>query len=452
MSRGGLGLVAAIALALAVAALAGAFSSGQPPALLLGGARGPAIRIETDPVGLSIEYWLLGEQLGRGSCPPAALVGALRALGTPTLRIGGDSSDQTAPTGTPRQPGLSRLPSGFWGRLGCLERESGVAVVIGLNLAWGNPGWDAQMAAGARRAVPPSRLSFELGNEPDIYGEPVNWWNGHALVSSPMPFATYLARARTVEALLGRGARIEGPDFASGRWVAAIPSLARTLHYRVIDAHYYPLEGCNGHHGASAAALLTHAIQRKLDERVRIARDARAAGLAAVISEANSVSCGGAPGVSDQPAAAVWAVRTVLTALRDGFSSVRFHSAGRSYDPFVVSGQRLEERPLFNGLEFAASALTRGARLQALAGAGAFDGVQIERPDATRTILLSNYGSKQRWVALHAHLRAAVVSLTSSSARAARTSVSPQRGLLRVDLPPNSVDAITFGAHDAVRT
>jgi hypothetical protein len=446
VSRRRFGLVAAIALALAVAALAGAFGSAQPPALVLGGASGPAITIDTDPVGLSIEYWLLGEQLGNASCPPAALVRALRALGVPTLRIGGDSSDQTAPTGTPRQPGLSRLPSGFWGRLRCLERETGVAVVVGLNLAWGKPAWAAQMVAGARRAVPRSRLSFELGNEPDIYGEPVAWWNGRALVSAAMPFATYLARATTVEALLGAGARIEGPDFASGRWVAAIPSLARTLHYDTLDAHYYPLEGCNGHHGASAAALLSHAIQRKLDERVRIARDARAAGLPAVISEANSVSCGGAAGVSDQPAAAVWAVRTVLTALRDGFSSVRFHSSGRSYDPFVVSGQTLTRRPLFSGLQFAAAALTRGARLQALAGAGAFDGVEIERPDATRTVLLSNYGAKATWVALHAQVGATVVSLASTSATATTTRVSPQRGLLRVELAPDSVVAITLAA------
>jgi len=53
--------------------------------------------------------------------------------------------------------------------------------------------------------------------------------------------------------------------------------------------------------------------------------DAGAARVPAIISEANSVSCGGMAGVSNSPASAVWAVRFVLSALKTGFREVRFH-------------------------------------------------------------------------------------------------------------------------------
>src|SRR4029077_9742992 len=77
-----------------------------------------------------------------------------------------------------------------------------------------------------------------------------------------------------------------------------------------------------------------------------VVADARAAGAPAIISEANSVSCGGLGGVSDSPATAVWAARFVLSALKTGFGEVRFHFSGGSYDPFVVQGAQVLTRPL----------------------------------------------------------------------------------------------------------
>ena len=54
----------------------------------------------------------------------------------------------------------------------------------------------------------------------------------------------------------------------------------RTLHLRTVDAHFYPLDACHPP-GARPRALLSRAVQIKLDERVRLARDARAARLRA---------------------------------------------------------------------------------------------------------------------------------------------------------------------------
>jgi hypothetical protein len=224
--------------------------------------------------------------------------------------------------------------------------------------------------------------------------------------------------------------------------VKALPALARTLHLSALDAHFYPLDACRTSAGASAAALLSRAIQLKLDERVRVARDARAAGLPAVISEANSISCGGVAGVSDSPAAAVWAVRLVVVALRSGFDSVRFHSSGGAYDPFVLRGGRLTLRPLYRGLQAAAALLLPGATLRAIPSAKALDGVAISAAAST-TDVLSNYTAAPRAVTVPTHGRARVEAIVARMPTVRVWTVTGSGGRALVTLPANSVVAIT---------
>ena len=447
--KSALALAAALLAALAVLLilLAGHTDErhAEAPPLVLGAPAGPAIKIGPGVVGLSIEYQLLARELGASRCPPIALLRAIKGLGSPAIRIGGDSQDETAPSGTPPHPGVSDLPVGFWARLGCLERETSVPVVVGLNLASGEPAWAATVAADARAVIPPSRLRFELGNEPDIYGGHVPWWNGTRLVHGPMPFPTYLARARELAAAIGRGSQIEGPDFASGRWIKELPALAHALGFSAFDAHYYPLDACRSDAGDSAAALLSRDIQVKLNERVRIAREAHAAGLPALISETNSISCGGVAGISDSPAAAVWAVRLLLTALRDGFGSVRFHASGGAYDPFVIDGAALTTRPIYLGLQLASEVLAPGAALRAIPSARALAGVAVSAKTST-TYILSNYTAAALAVALPAGrgVRAAAVRARAPTLR--QWNPRSGAGRVRVSLPPNSVVAITAPA------
>ncbi len=446
-----LALAAVIALGLAALIVPGRLgeapreraAAASPATIALGAPTGPAVSVGPHAIGLSIEYPLLAHDLGSGRCPPSALVHALESLGSPPIRIGGDSQDAVAPAGTPAYPGVSDLPPGFWSRVACLERETRAPVIVGLNLASGEPGWAGALAASARAAIPRRLLSFELGNEPDIYGTRVRWWNGHALTSAAMPWATYLARARAVEAVLGAGSVFEGPDFASGRWVRRVPALTSTLHLRAIDAHFYPLDACRSPAAATTAALLSRQIQAKIDERVRLARDARAERLPAVISETNSVSCGGVAGISDQPAAAVWAVRMVLRALRAGFSSVRFHASGSAYDPFVVNGGVLTARPLERGLRFAADVLGAGSVLRADANGSPLDAVTITRPDGARTVVLSNYAAAPRWVSLAARGPVSVVGVVAAGPSAHSTAGATVAGRALVELAPSSVEAIS---------
>jgi hypothetical protein len=346
--------------------------------LLVGGLQTAASRAEGAaaaivrqlPFGLSIEYPLLEKALGNGACPSPALVQAVRSLGSPTLRIGGDSQDLAGPTAAYHYV----IPPSFWTTLGCLARESGAPVVVGLNFATGPVADELATIAAAGQAVPASQLSFSLGNEPDLYrfshilpNEP--GFIVPAFRPPPWTAAAYAEEWASRRAMLGR-IRIEGPDLAGIGWRVPIARLLTTKPPDAMTVHAYPTVAC-GSAGAptTAARLLSEHASVGLVEKYRwLLVAARAAHRPAVISESNSASCGGKPGVSDTPVAGVWAARYVVAALLAGFEQVRFHTAGTSYDSLAFeAGGAIAIRPLGHALLFLHRWIPVGSRISSLA-------------------------------------------------------------------------------------
>ncbi|MFZ1155044.1 MAG: hypothetical protein WAN93_09090, partial [Solirubrobacteraceae bacterium] len=179
-----------------------------------------AATVQRSPFGLSIEYPLMEKALGSGACPSQALVSTLQALGSPTLRIGGDSQDLAGPTAAYHYD----IPPSFWTTLGCLARESGVPVVVGLNFAEGPAADDLATVSAAEQAIPASQLSFSLGNEPDLYGFSHILPNEPGFIVPAFRPAPWTAEAYASEwtnrrAMLGQ-IPIEGPDLAGISWRA----------------------------------------------------------------------------------------------------------------------------------------------------------------------------------------------------------------------------------------
>jgi hypothetical protein len=440
-------LIGAALVALGVAASTSSAAPTPPPhAIALGATSGAPVTVVTDPVGLSVEYSVLASDLGTGSCPPPELVSTIEGLGVPTIRIGGDSGDQTAPAGTPPFAGVTDLPAAFWSQLACLESQTQEPFVIGLNLASQTPAWAATMAAGARSAVPASLLSFEIGNEADIDGPSVAWWNATAQAKSLLPFPTYLDDSEAVEGQLGPGADVEGPDFATPRWTAQIPQIATALSLHTIDAHFYPLNACTGLRQATVTALLARGASEPGGAILATLAQAERIHLPMVISESNSVACRGKPGVSDSPASAVWALRLVVNMLMSGIESVRFHSSGSSYDPFVVSGTTVATRPLYLGLEAAVQLLPVGATLTALRTPKALNGVLVSTASGHTSYIVTNYASSAKLVTVRtASASATVLRVAPSAALVTTAPISPRGGKLSVAVAPNTVVAITPG-------
>jgi hypothetical protein len=59
-------------------------------------------------------------------------------------------------------------------------------------------------------------------------------------------------------------------------------------------------------------------------------------GIRAQVSEANTIACRGTAGISNTPAAAIWALRLIGDAAVAGFSRVQMHASRGFYDPFVL--------------------------------------------------------------------------------------------------------------------
>jgi hypothetical protein len=435
-------LATALASPSAGVAAAAVTSTG---AVLLGPTTGAPVTVTTDPVGLSVEYPVLASDFGAGPCPPPALVSALEALGTPTIRIGGDSEDQTAPAGVAQFAGTTDLPPAFWTQLACLESQTHEPIVVGLNLASQIPAWAATMAAGARSAVPANLLSFELGNEADIDGPSVSWWNATAPAKTLMPFSTYLNDAEAVEQQIGPGAIVEGPDFATPRWLSQLPTIAAALSLHSLDMHFYPLNACTGAAQATVKALLTSGTSQLSDFVTRTLAAADALHLPLLISESNSVACRGKAGVSDSAASAVWGLRLVINAIRGGLLSVRFHSSGSTYDPFLVSADgTITTRPLYDGLETAVQLLPVGASVTTLRTPSDLMGVLVTNPDASKTYIVTSYASGPLEIALPAGHRVSLLTVAPNApVIEPLRHAKPLGGLVTTTIEPNTVVAIT---------
>jgi hypothetical protein len=330
-------------------------------------APGRSALVRESPFGLSIEYPLLERALGFGPCPSPALVATLRELGSPAIRIGGDSQDLAGPSAVYHYD----IPASFWTTLGCLARETGSPVTVGLNFATDTAADQQATIAAAQSAIPAAQLSFSLGNEPDLYTISHIIPNDPGFLvpsfrSPPWTAGMFASEWQARRAQLGP-VRLEGPDLAGTGWRARIEQALREDPPSQVDAHGYPTVAPCGKGGPSATAahlLTAHASVGMAEKLSWLARLAHSIGRPAVISETNSASCGGRPGVSDAPVSGVWAVRYVIAALLAGFQQVRFHSAGTSYDPLVFGANgEVRMRPLGKALLFLHKWLPVGSRI-----------------------------------------------------------------------------------------
>ena len=93
-------------------------------------------------------------------------------------------------------------------------------------------------------------------------------------------------------------------------------------------------------------------------------RVAHAAGLKFRLTEFNSVTCGGKPGVSNTFATALWAPDALFTAMRAGADGANLHVRASTVNaPFAITKGGLDARPLLYGLMLFNRTLGPQARL-----------------------------------------------------------------------------------------
>lgn len=335
-------------------------------------------------LGLSTEYWAL-TVYERDMSALERVVSMLRIRGDgPFLvRIGGDSADYSFWSSRGRSIprwGYAVTPV-FLRTTRTLIRRADVRLMLDLNLITGTPERAAQWAAAARGGLPRgSVLAFEVGNEPDIYNRrdwlaalaetPLRAPFLHARLSASTYVADFEAYARAVHAV-APGVPLAGPALASPvRHVGWISALLRAPRagLGIVTAHRYLFSACVRRRSAGyptvARLLSNHAsggMAAALSPAIALAHRAR---LQFRMTELNSVTCRGVPGISDAFVTALWAPDALFELLKAGVDGVNIHVRTNAVNAaFTLGAGGLAARPLLYGLSVFAATLNPSPRL-----------------------------------------------------------------------------------------
>lgn len=267
----------------------------------------------------------------------------LKNLGPGIIRLGGNSVD--ASYAGPSQTALAALAK--------LVKSTSWNVIFSVSLGHFTAERASRDAAEASRALGTRLLALACGNEPDDFA-------GNGIRAASFTETDYLRQARTcINAVRSAvpDAKIAGPDTSHLTWLARYAS-AEAGTISLLTQHYYPLSDCDLWDGTAVALLSRTTAAAEVATISTAAAAARTTGVPLRISETNSASCGGIPGVSDTFASALWAVDYLLTGAEHGASGMNFHDSMTShcnaYSPLCRTGtSRFSVRPLYYGLLFA---------------------------------------------------------------------------------------------------
>jgi hypothetical protein len=378
-------------------------------------------------VGLSIEYASAPGYFGPPTDPDGVFDQLVRNLApgqSPVLRFGGDTTDWTwAPT-----PGV-RKPLGIRYTLGPQWMASTRAgaqalnarLILGINFESDSPAIAAAESAALLSGVGRGSIAgLELGNEPEVYGT-LGWYEtaaGLPVLGRPVSydFASYLHDYATLSRALPATVPLVGPASGAKRWLAGTGRfLATEPRVRLATFHLYPLNRCftprTSPKFPTIANLMAPAAATGLADSVTAAvATAHARGIPLRVDELNSVSCGGALGVSNTFASSLWVLDTLFNMAQVGVDGVNIHTFhGAFYEPFDVSEHAgawsAEVRPLYYGLLMFAQAAPPGARLlpTAYRGPATLRAWSTRSPDGqVRVVLINDSRARAVTVAVHA--------------------------------------------------
>ena len=337
-------------------------------------------------VGLSIEYHSAPGYFGTPTDPDRVFLQLVRNLApgqSPVIRFGGDTTDWTwAPTpGVAKPPGIRYTLGPEWMRSTRAAAQAlNARLILGVNFESDSRAIAAAESAAFLRALGRTYIAgLELGNEPEVYGT-LGWYQTPAGVPVPGRPASYdfqrlparlrhrqqRAAARACPSSAPRPGRSSGsrasgatcrPTRGSG-WspFTAIPCTAATPRP---DSPDFP---------TIANLLAPAASSGPATSLAGMVATAHARGIPFRADELNSVSCGGARGVSDTFASALWVLDTLFNMARVGVDGVNIHTFHKAiYEPFAVSERAgrwsAQVKPLYYGLLMFAQAAPPGARL-----------------------------------------------------------------------------------------
>lgn len=321
--------------------------------------KAPGRQIPQNFVGFSLEVSTAGQGLARftegGNAPRAAYAlgspGApnqaflqlMRNLGPGILRLGGNSQDNTC-----WKPATAPHPDRCQGELTSADfhlyseaaKATGWRLIVGLNLKQNSSQWAlSEVTQGIASELTSQQVfGLELGNEPDLFGEPERP-KSYSVADLVKDFRAY-SEAFKNNATAGKYPVI-GPAICC-RWrnaqdLGAFLDGVGASTLKLVTVHEYARTVCDGRR-VTAEELLAPELMTHFNDAARSwVAAAQQHHLPIALAETNSASCGGMPGVSNAFASTLWGLDWLFSAAQDGFTSVNFHMSyrpgGSSYNP-----------------------------------------------------------------------------------------------------------------------
>lgn len=294
--------------------------------------------------GLSYEKASMA--LPRFSQDNADLIGLFTGLGHGLLRLGGNSVDQTqwTPDGAGRTRG--QVAPADIDALASFLQLSGWTVLYGVNLATSTPQAAAAEVRYVAQTLGSSLYGIEIGNECDLY-------RGHYFQNWTLQdFERRWTQFRNAIYEIEPNLAITGPASADNveSWTLPFGQDVSATQIALLTQHYYRGDGQSS--SATQATLISPDV-RLVQELGWLKAGAASNGVPFRITETNSFYNGGAVGVSNSYASALWVIDHLFSIALGGATGANLHGGGHSagYTPIAdLEGTVLEARPEYYGV------------------------------------------------------------------------------------------------------
>ena len=366
------------------------------------------------------------------------LISLFRLLGDGVLRIGGGSVDQVMWTPDATGTHLQVTPVEIKALASFLE-AAGWPCIYGVNFATSTPAQAAEEVAYAVSVLGSNLLGIEIGNEPDEYGVPGNFFAGN------WTFEDYLARWNLFRSAILQSApnvAITGPAVAGGNhittWTLPFGQEATAAEITLLTQHYY-----RDYHSVGVsptAAFLISPDSQLTGELAILNAGAQQLGIPYRISECNSFNNGGVPGVSNSYASSLWVIDFLFDVALGGGTGINMHGGGRSpgYTPIADdSGGVIEARPEYYGLLLFALA-GPGTLLETQLSAGTVDATAyaVRTPSGGLNLVVVNKDTLQNLIltiATNQNIQLATLQTMTGASLAATSGITIQGATVNPD-------------------
>jgi hypothetical protein len=278
------------------------------------------------------------------------LIGMLKGLGPSLLRMGGNSVDTTKwnPDGAGRTSGQV-APSDIDALAGFLHATDWT-LLYGVNLATSTPTAAAAEVAHAVQSLGSSLYGIEIGNECDLYGG--KYFQSWSL----QDFEQLWQQFRMAILQAAPDVVVTGPACASHIASWTIPfgqDVNREVdkpQIALLTQHYYRGDGRSPTSTDTELISPDTTLTRDLSG---LNAGAAAIGIPFRLAETNSFYSGGATGVSDSYASALWVIDHLFNIALGGGVGANLHGGGSvaAYTPIADNnGSVVEARPEYYGI------------------------------------------------------------------------------------------------------